>query len=274
MHEGDMQKMAPETFTYRDKPVYYYKTGEGPPLLVLHGWGSRASVMLPLAQELSGIRTCYIPDLPGFGDSPPPDRAWSVDDYADFTEAFSAEVIGKEQPVDLLAHSFGGRVTLKWCRRNDGRDRVRQVVITGGAGMKPRRTFSYYRRRFIAMALKAPFQLLPGSLKCKATEWLRSTKIWKSLGSSEYQQLDGVMRETFVKTVSEHLESCLPEIQHEVLLLWGKEDPATPWYQAERMERGLKNGALVGIDGAGHYAFLDQPDRFVRIVRAFYQDAG
>ena len=82
------------------------------------------------------------------------------------------------------------------------------------------------------------------------------------------------MRETFVKTVSEHLESCLPEIQHEVLLLWGKEDPATPWYQAERMERGLKNGALVGIDGAGHYAFLDQPDRFVRIVRAFYQDAG
>lgn len=77
------------------------------------------------------------------------------------------------------------------------------------------------------------------------------------------------MRETFVKTVSEHLEDCLPDISQEVLLLWGKEDEATPWYQAERMEKGLANGALVGIEQAGHHAFLDQPDRFQRIVHAF-----
>ena len=135
--------------------------------------------------------------------------------------------------------------------------------------MKPRRSFSYYRRRTTAMVLKAPFVLLPTTLKAKAQNWLRSTSIWKSLGSADYQKLDGVMRETFVKTVSEHLEDCLPDISHEVLLLWGREDEATPWYQAERMERGLRNGALVGIERAGHYAFLDQPDRFQRIVRAF-----
>ena len=248
--------------------------------------------MMPLAHSLSDIRTCYVPDLPGFGATPPPPEPWGIDDYTDLAKALAIEVAGG--PVDVLAHSFGGRITLKWAARNGSKtlaasesdsgpgrqpeeaasggepdSELLKIIITGGAGMKPRRSFSYYRRRTTAMVLKAPFALLPGALKAKAQEWLRTTAIWKSLGSSDYQKLEGVMRETFVRTVSEHLEHCLPEIPNDVLLLWGREDEATPWYQAERMEKGLRKGALVGIERAGHYAFLDQPDRFQRIVRAF-----
>ncbi len=282
-----------DKFEYQGIPVAYHKIGSGPPLLILHGWGSSSRVMLPAARMLSDIRTCYIPDLPGFGESPPPDKAWTVGDYAGLARAFGKEIIGG--PTDVLAHSFGGRMTLKWAAGTGdvngagngtagsgtdaeasgkessiaGQEELKKIIITGGAGMKPERSFSYYRRRVIAMLLKAPFFILPGTMKEKAMQWLRGTAVWKSLGSSDYQKLDGVMRETFVKSVSEHLEYCLPHISQEVLLLWGKEDEATPWYQAERMERGLKNGALVGIDRAGHYAFLDQPDRFQRIVRAY-----
>lgn len=262
-----MQEAEKHTFTHDEQTVVYYKTGEGPPLLILHGWGSRASVMLPPGKALADVRTCYIPDLPGFGDSPPPGEAWSVDDYVDLAEAFAREIIGN--PTDVLAHSFGARMVLKWCARKETAGMVKKVIITGGAGMKPRRTFAYYRRKTTAMILKAPFLLLPPTLRKKALSRLRKTAVWQSLGSSDYRQAEGVMRDTFVRTVSEHLDSCLPEISHETLLIWGKTDPATPWYQAERMERGLRNGALVGIDHAGHYAFLDQPKRFVRIVRAF-----
>ncbi len=282
-------------FNYNGLPVSYHKTGTGSPLLMLHGWGSSSRVMLQLAHSISDIRTCFVPDLPGFGATPPPEAPWGIDDYTDLVRAFVREVIGG--PTDVLAHSFGGRITLKWAARS-GRDtsseagagssfderregeapagvhspELLKIIITGGAGMKPKRSFSYYRRRATAMVLKAPFMLLPSTLKVKALNWLRSTSIWKSMGSADYQKLDGVMRETFVRTVSEHLEYCLPDISHEVLLLWGREDQATPWYQAERMEKGLRNGALVGIERAGHYAFLDQPDRFQRIVRAFLVD--
>jgi len=252
-------------FEYQGIPVVYHKAGSGPPLLILHGWGSSSRVMLPVARALSDIRTCYIPDLPGFGETPSPVNAWGISDFTGFARVFARKVIGKS--TDVLAHSFGGRITLKWAAGNCGE--LTKIIITGGAGMKPKRSFSYYRRRFTASVLKAPFALLPPILKTKALDWLRNADFWKSFGSSDYQKLDGVMRETFVRSVSEHLEYCLPHISHEVLLLWGKEDEATPWYQAERMEKGLKNGALVGIDRAGHYAFLDQPDRFQRIARAF-----
>lgn len=288
-----MPEEKQQIFDYKGLPVSCRKTGDGPPLLMLHGWGSSARVMMPLANALSDIRTCYVPDLPGFGATPPSPEPWGIDDYTDMVRAFATEVAGG--PVDVLGHSFGGRITLKWAARSgrgasavsaagsgpQGRSaegaasgdgpvpEIQKIIITGGAGMKPRRSFSYYRRRTTAMILKAPFAVLPGALKTKAQQWLRTTSIWKSLGSSDYQKLDGVMRETFVRTVSEHLEHFLPEISHDVLLLWGREDEATPWYQAERMDKGLRKGALVGIDRAGHYAFLDQPDRFQRIARAF-----
>jgi len=256
-------------YTYKNRQVAYRKIGEGLPLLMLHGWGSNGRVMESLAQGLSGIRTCFIPDLPGFGASEPPEQAWSVDDYAGFIEQFAAD--HNLQSYDLLVHSFGGRIALKLCARRHNYAHIGKVLITGGAGMKPRRSMQYYLKKYTAKTLKAPFLILPGSLRKKALGLLRQTSLWKSLGSSDYQQLEGVMRETFVKTVTEYLESCLPDIPNEVLLLWGEKDEAAPLYQARRMEEGIRKAALVVIDGAGHYAFLDNPARFKAIAKAFFE---
>src|SRR5699024_1842084 len=139
---------------------------------------------------------------------------------------------------------FGGRIALKLCARPEMQERVHKVLITGGAGMKPKRSLSYYLKKYSAKALKTPFWILPPNLRDKALTKLRQTSLWKSLGSSDYSKLSGVMRQTFVKTVSEYLEPCLAKIPHEVLLLWGKNDEATPIYQAKRMEKGMANAAL------------------------------
>lgn len=256
-------------FTYRDQEIIYQKVGEGKPLIILHGWGSSKRVMMPAAQNLSHLRTNFVLDLPGFGDSPEPPNAWSIDDYADAVQAF-IEFLDEEK-VDVLVHSFGGRIILKLCARDFGKTHIDKVLITGGAGMKPKRSLKFYIKKYTAKILKAPFMVLPGSLREKALGWLRSTSLWKSLGSSDYSKLSGVMRETFVKSVTEHLESSLPQIPHEVLLLWGQNDDATPVYQAKRIEKGIENAALVIIEDAGHYAFLDKPKQFARIAEAFFK---
>lgn len=222
---------------------------------------------MPLAEKLATTHTCYIPDLPGFGSTNPPDHAWTVDNYADFTFSFIKDLnLGKP---DVLAHSFGGRIMLKLAARIDSQQYVGKILITGGAGMKPRRKAAFYLKKYTAKSLKAPFLLLPHSLRSPAMDWLRNTALWRSLGSGDYQKLQGVMRETFVKTVSEYLEPCMPGIEQEILLLWGKDDEATPLYQAQRMEKGIPSAALVIIQNAGHYAFLDQPSQFFHIAKAF-----
>jgi len=260
--------MSNHTFNYNGLPVHYKKMGSGKPLVFLHGWGVNSGAMLPLARRLSKTHTCYLIDLPGFGKTPLPGRPWYISDYADMVETFIERQISIL--TNLLVHSFGGRVALKLCARPHALKKIDKVLITGRAGMKPKRSAAYYFKKYFAKLLKAPFQLLPPSQKEKSLDKLRSTKLWKSLGSSGYSKLEGVKREIFVRTVTEYLEPCLPKIQNEVLLLWGENDSATPLYQAKRMEDGIKKAALVVIENAGHYAFLDQPARFTAIARAFF----
>lgn len=257
-------------FTYRDRPVAYREIGSGRPLVILHGWGVSGDMMVPLAEGLSTLRSCYVIDLPGFGESPPPAVAWSVDDYADCIETFIHEL--DSERVDFLVHSFGSRIILKLCARSSAKEIIDKVLITGGAGMRPRRNFLFYVRKYTAKLLKAPFLLLPGRARRRTLDWLRNTPVWKSLGSSDYRELDGVMRETFVRTVTEHLENQMPDIGQEILLLWGRNDDSTPLYQAERLEKGIENAVLVVIDHAGHYAFIDRPRRFLSIAKAFFSE--
>lgn len=257
------------TYHYQNLNITYRVLGEGKPLVILHGWGTSGEVMLPLANQLASLRSCYVLDLPGFGDSSTPERPWSVDDYANLVQQFITDQ--QLSGVDLLVHSFGGRIALKLCARSEEARRIGKVLITGGAGMKPKRSLRYYAKKYTAKLLKAPFLVLPPILKEKALNRLRSTSIWKKLGSGDYSKLSGIMRQTFVKTVTEYLEPCLPHIPHEVLLLWGRDDEATPLYQAKRMEHGIPKAALVVIDQAGHYAFLDRPGHFVSIAKAFFE---
>ena len=241
--------------------------GPSRPLIILHGWGASKKIMQPLARMLAFHHDCYVIDLAGFGESSEPPFAWKIDDYADNIQAW-ADHIGLLK-FDLLAHSFGGRITLKLLTRPWSKEHVQNVLITGGAGMKPRRSASFYAKKYVAKILKAPFNLLPAPFKSRGLDWLRATSTWKSLGSSEYAVLSGVMRETFVHSVTEYLEPTLPKISHSVLLLWGENDDATPLYQAQRMEKGLAEAALVVMDGCGHYAFLDKPKQFVAIAEAY-----
>lgn len=254
-------------FTYKEQQIAYEVVGEGKALIVLHGWGSSRRVMMPVAKQLAHLRACYVLDLPGFGESNEPQAAWGIDDYADAVQAFIEKL--PDDHIDVLVHSFGGRILLKLLNRDKGKQIIQKVLITGGAGMKPRRSWKFYLRKYTAKTLKAPFLILPEPLREKALNWLRKTSVWKSLGSSDYSRLSGVMRGTFVRSVNEHLEDCLPGITNDTLLLWGRNDEATPVYQAERMEQGIEHAALVVIEGAGHYAFLDKPKQFASIAEAF-----
>jgi pimeloyl-ACP methyl ester carboxylesterase len=262
--------MTPNFFETEDSKLAWYSIGTGKPLLHLHGWGSDSKVMLPTAKQLQDIRKSYLVDFPGFGRSPEPTSAWDIDNYADLIEKFITENL-LEESIDLIAHSFGARVALKLLTRPKVSSKIDKVVFTGAAGLKPKRSTSYYFKKYTAKTLKMPFNLLPKNLREKGLHSLRQTSLWKSLGSSDYQKLSGVMRETFVACVNEHLDYLVPKVEHEILLVWGKNDIATPLYQGKQLEKLLKESALVTIQGAGHYAFLDKPKQFASILRAYFE---
>lgn len=260
--------MVPNYFEYGGTKMAWTRLGSGKPLVFLHGWGSSSAVMQPLAQGLQTIRACYLIDFPGFGASPEPPDAWTVDEYANMIQAFIEQTF-PDKSVDFLVHSYGARVLLKLLTRPAISPKIDKVLITGGAGLKPKRKLTFYIKKYAARFLKAPFTILPQAWRNPALDRMRQTALWKKLGSSDYQKLSGVMREIFVKSVTEHLDDLLPKIEHEVLLIWGENDTATPMDQARRMEKGLKNGVLITIGDAAHYVFLDKPANFAAIAKSY-----
>ena len=241
------------------------------PVLLLHGWGSSAELMRPIAQALADAYRVYNVDLPGHGRSPAPPVAWGVSEHAVLVQRLIKEQTSA--PVTLVGHSNGGRIALYMASELEMAPLLRRLVLVAPSGITPRRSWRYHARRNLARALKAPFELMPDALREPGLDWLRHSLLWRALGSSDYRALDGVMRETFVRTVNCHLDDRVARVDVPCLLFWGDRDEAISRYQMDVLERQIPDAGLVVLPGAGHYAYLDDPDTFIAATRHFLEHA-
>lgn len=87
------------TFAWRE-------SGSGPPLLLIHGWGSSSAIFSELMTHLPPCRALAV-DLPGYGASSPAatvDLATLADDFICWLDALNLET------VNLLGWSLGGMI--------------------------------------------------------------------------------------------------------------------------------------------------------------------
>ena len=89
------------------------------------------------------------------------------------------------------------------------------------------------------------------------------------LFSSDYNKLNGVMKDSFSKIVSEYLDDYLERITNQTLIVFGSKDKETPIYMAKRLKQKIKNSSLKIFEGAGHFCFIDKPLKFNMEVGEF-----
>lgn len=93
--------------------------------------------------------------------------------------------------------------------------------------------------------------------------------VYQRIQSEDYKNA-GPLRPIFVKVVNEDITGLLPRITAPTLLVWGTEDEAVPLSHAKKMESLIRDSGLVLFEGAGHFAYLDESDRFCRVVNHFF----
>ena len=246
-------------YKYNNLNLAYSVEGEGDAVVLLHGWGCDRGIWKSSIEVLqSNFRVVAI-DFAGFGASEEPDTVWGVEEYTRSVEALLKE-LGILCPT-LVGHSFGGRVSILYASRND----VKSLVLTDAAGVKPRRSFSYYRKVYTYKLLKRVLPLLIGD---KKAQMLLDQQRAKS-GSSDYNRATPMMRAILSKCVNEDLCYAMPKIKAPTLLFWGDKDTATPIEDAHTMERLIPNAGLVVAKGAGHFAFLEQAELWRGALKSF-----
>ncbi|MGQ9889775.1 MAG: alpha/beta fold hydrolase [Aggregatilineales bacterium] len=245
--------------------------GSGRLVVMLHGWRANMQCVEPLARRLSplGYRV-YTLDLPGFGATPPPPVPWSVHDYARFVLAFFDH--HELDRVFLFGHSFGGRLGL--VLGADHPSRLIKIALSNSAGVrKPpsradRLRRSLYRATYRA-TLSTPRAARLRRLAERLSDWYRNR-----YGSADYRAAQGVMRETFVRVVSEDLLPYAARVSVPTLLFWGDRDDVTPLWQGRLLEQTIPDAGLVLWEGAGHYSYLDRLGDTARVMDHFFTDTS
>ena len=247
---------AQKQVVVRDQLVTYYVWNEGgadkPTLLFLHGWRSEGRVWESVAKELVGLNMTLVAiDFPGFGKSEIPKKTFDLAEYSEIVLGFIEKLNLKN--VILIGHSFGGRVSIKLASSHP---QFSKMVLVDSAGFK---TQSFIKKSLAKMA--KPF-FMPSFMKPVRE------KIYTKIGAGDYLALPE-MQQTFLAVIKEDLTSVLPKIQAETLIVWGKNDRDTPVSFAEKLKKGITKSHLETLENAGHYSFLDQPEKFIKILKTF-----
>ena len=241
---------------------HYTVAGEGYPIVLMHGWGCSHSTLASVEAALLPDMKVYNVDFPGFGASSEPESVWGVEEYTRLIEKF-IEIEGLESPI-LLGHSFGGRVGILYSSRN----KVRKLILVDAAGVKPARSLKYYVKVYSYKTMKHLLPLLFGKTKGQAL----LDKYRGKSGSSDYNNSTPKMRAILSRVVNEDLKHVMPEIKCPTLLIWGKNDTATPLKDAQIMEKLIPDAGLVAFDGVGHYSFLENPYQFAAVLKSVLKD--
>jgi len=235
----------------------YRIQGQGDPVLLLHGWGCSIEVFDPVARALAPSFKAITIDFPGHGQSSLPPHAWHVSDFLDNTLQFM-DALGLEKP-HLVAHSFGGRVSIKMAAEQP--HRAGRIVLTASAGVPTHASLKLSLRKGLgklAGKLQSTARGIPGADPF-VTKINRA--LLPKLASRDYNAA-GPLRETLVHVINEDLTGWLPRIQSPVLLLWGANDTETPLASGETMASLIPNSELVVFPNAGHFPFVDEANKF------------
>ena len=216
-------------------------------MVFLHGYLSSKEAFTAQTEYFSKYFRVTALDFLGFGQSPPLSSAFSVSDYAEWTQAV-LQNLGVEKP-HMIAHSFGCRVAVKMASLGANFDKI---VLTGPAGIIEKRGFSY--------AWKVKSYRIVKKFAPKFAE--------KRFGSAEYRTLSPIMKESYKKIVNEDLRSDARKIVNPTLIIEGENDRTTPLSQAKIYVDCLQNGQLKTMSG-GHFAFVENPVLFNLIVEEF-----
>ncbi|MGL5020995.1 MAG: alpha/beta fold hydrolase [Mycoplasmatales bacterium] len=224
--------------------INYECLGKGNDIILLHGWGQSIEAFRPTVDFLKKKYKVWSIDLPGFGMSDEPLVGMDIYEYEKLLSSF-IEINNIKNPI-LLGHSFGGRISIIYAAKNNN---INKLILTGAAGIKPKRKFSYkfkvYHYKFMKFLCNTPFY------------FQYKNDLLSTSGSTDYKNASPIMKETLIKVVNEDLTYLLDKIECETLLYWGERDDATPLADGVKMSDLIPNAMITIVNGYGHFAYLE-----------------
>ncbi|MEE2750681.1 MAG: alpha/beta hydrolase [Myxococcota bacterium] len=254
--------------------VRFWVGGEGPPLVLVHGFGGTGLSTWAKQMSLAEHHTLVVPDLAWFGQSVSerqPTLDTQVEVLLDLMEALSLD------PVDVVGVSYGGFVVLELVQAAPnrvgravivdspgpffGQGRVEELLVRAGVDslvelFVPEDAAGVDRLFTIALA-EPP----------RIPRWLLSGLVGSFLSAHPEQQA-ALLADLLARSGTVDSASLVwPE---DMLVVWGASDQVFPT-DCGRELAAAASAEFVLLEQAAHSPNIDTPDAFNRVVSQFLE---
>jgi pimeloyl-ACP methyl ester carboxylesterase len=249
--------------------VVYRCAGEGPALVLLHGFLCDSRVWRHQLLDLSDQFTVVAWDAPGAGSSSDPADPFTMADWGHCL-AELLDVVGIER-AHFIGLSWGGVLAQEFYRLYPRR--MTALILAGTyAGWKGSFSESVCEQRLARCLFEASLpaeEFVPRWVPQDFFTEAASQDLQDEMSAvvSDFHPLGfRLMAKSLADTDTTNL---LPKIEVPALLLWGADDRRSPLSVAAQLRDAIPNSELAVIASAGHVSNMEQPEEFNAHVRRF-----
>ena len=251
------------------------RAGDGPDLVLAHGWPWSSFSWHRVIPGLAARYRVHWYDMPGYGRSEKrPEQRTSLDVQGEVFAEMLAHW-GLARPL-VVAHDFGGATTLR-AHLLQGCDYGRYVLMNVVA-LRPwgSEFFDHVGRHVEAFSGLPPHihraiveayirGALAGEIDAEDFQQLAAPWLTEAGSASFYRQF-AQADERYTAEV----EPSYGEIRCPVLILWGEEDPWIPLERGKALHGRIPQAGFETLQGVGHLPQLEAPDRVLARVGRFF----
>lgn len=244
--------------------IEYLEGGQGPVLLLLHGFGANKDNWTRVGRHLSPHFRVIAPDLPGFGESTrSPDLDYRYPSQVQRLKAFVRALDIKS--FHIGGNSMGGYIAGKYAAMYPADVISLWLIAPGGvASAEPsemaRMLIAGEENPLIAQDVKGYEQLLdfvfvkrpfiPRAIKqFLVAEAVRNRPLNQKIFEQIHSDNNGAA-----------LEKLLQGLQMPTLILWGDRDRVLHVSGAEILESIMPNARVVILENVGHVPMVEKPE--------------
>ncbi|MFF0087588.1 alpha/beta fold hydrolase [Streptomyces canus] len=263
------------------KKIFVAETGEGPPLVLLHGGGPGASGVSNYARNIAALAKEYrvvVPDLPGYGRSSKGiDRADPFGEVADRIRGL-LDRLGLDK-AHFVGNSLGGACALRLAL--DTPDRVDRMILMGPAGIGATRA-----RPTPGLNSLLDYYTGEGPSRLKLEKFIRSYLVFNaadvpdSVIDARYQ--DSIDPEVVAAPPLKRPKSLkalwkmdatrdarLSRLPVPTLVLWGAADKVNRPSGGPMLAGRMPNCDLYTVADTGHWVQFERAELFNRLCADF-----
>ena len=256
--------------------IRYVDEGEGPPVLLVHGFGSNLGVWSDVRDHLKAHHRVIAIDLLGFGHSDRPEADYSPAAQGRRVAAVM-DRLGVES-VALVAHSWGAAIALELARAQP--DRISRLALYNAwvyADQLPT-LFHWSRTSGVGEALTWLFYSDQGERHLEQSfhdperltyEMVAETEAAMAREGAEAVALAVVRGQRY-----EESEQHYQEVTQPTLILWGRQDHVSLLSAGVRLSNQLPQARLQVFEQCGHFTMLEAPSSTLLLAEFLAQGPG